>query len=436
MREKLYDADFVRALHRPAAARAHWTPSSCCAAEDVFGGPPGEAREPDHGAGKPGEALPAAGLAARQIIPEELRDEWGDYVWWDREGERAAARHPRPGRRALAGSSDPLLEGAFEVTLADGTKVTLRPVFDLVKEYAGALRPEDDRGDHLGAGGRDRRARPRRSPQTRARRCSPSGMGPNQFFNNDIKDRAIFLVAALTGNVGHIGGNVGSLRRQLPRRALQRRRRSTSTRTRSTSSSTRPKPARVEAVLEGRVGPLLQPRGPPAAGRQEDAHRQDPHADARPSRCGSPTPTRSSATSSGTTTWSSTCCRKIEMIAVNEWWWSTSCEYADVVFAVDSWAELKHPDMTASVTNPFLQVFPRTPLPRIFDTRGDIECLALVAKAWRRADRRPALRELLEVRRRGPHRRLPPAHPRRLDATRGYRFEDLRRRRRRASRRS
>ena len=64
---------------------------------------------------------------------------------------------------------------------------------------------------------------------------------------------------------------------------------------------------------------------------------------------------------------------RIEMIAVNEWWWSTSCEWADIVFAVDSWAELKHPDMTASVTNPFLQVFPRSPLPRIFDTISDIE---------------------------------------------------------------
>ena len=49
---------------------------------------------------------------------------------------------------------------------------------------------------------------------------------------------------------------------------------------------------------------------------------------------------------------------RIEMIAVNEWWWSTSCEWADIVFGVDSWAELKQPDMTASVTNPFLQVFP------------------------------------------------------------------------------
>jgi nitrate reductase alpha subunit len=35
-------------------------------------------------------------------------------------------------------------------------------------------------------------------------------MGPNQFFNNDLKDRAIFLVAALTGSIGKMGGNVGS----------------------------------------------------------------------------------------------------------------------------------------------------------------------------------------------------------------------------------
>jgi nitrate reductase alpha subunit len=70
----------------------------------------------------------------------------------------------------------------------------------------------------------------------------------------------------------------------------------------------------------------------------------------------------------------------IEMIAVQDWWWSTSCEWADVVFAVDSWSELKHPDMTCSVTNPFLTVFPRTPIPRAFETIGDIEVLALVAK--------------------------------------------------------
>jgi nitrate reductase alpha subunit len=37
--------------------------------------------------------------------------------------------------------------------------------------------------------------------------------------------------------------------------------------------------------------------------------------------------------------------------------------------------------MTASCTNPFLQVYPRTPLARIFDTKSDIEVIAQVSKA-------------------------------------------------------
>ena len=36
------------------------------------------------------------------------------------------------------------------------------------------------------------------------------GMGPNQFFNNDLKDRTIFYLASLTRNIGFVGGNIGS----------------------------------------------------------------------------------------------------------------------------------------------------------------------------------------------------------------------------------
>ncbi len=72
---------------------------------------------------------------------------------------------------------------------------------------------------------------------------------------------------------------------------------------------------------------------------------------------------------------------RIECVVVNDWWWTASCEYADVVFAVDAWPELKFPDMTAAVTNPFFQIFPRTPLKRTHETRGDIEVLAGVGRA-------------------------------------------------------
>src|SRR5690606_30684444 len=71
---------------------------------------------------------------------------------------------------------------------------------------------------------------------------------------------------------------------------------------------------------------------------------------------------------------------KVEFIAFADWWWTGSCEYADIVFAADSWAEFKHPDMVASGSNPFVQVFPRTPLPRIFDSKPDIEIIAGVAE--------------------------------------------------------
>ena len=42
---------------------------------------------------------------------------------------------------------------------------------------------------------------------------------------------------------------------------------------------------------------------------------------------------------------------------------------------------MKYPDMTISVTNPFLYVFPATPLKRIHDTRSDLEVAAGICRA-------------------------------------------------------
>ncbi|MCR4415615.1 MAG: molybdopterin-dependent oxidoreductase, partial [Thermoguttaceae bacterium] len=203
------------------------------------------------------------------------------------------------------------------------------------------------------------------------------GMGPNQFFNNDNKDRDIFLLAALTGNVGKIGGNVGSYAGNYRVALLN-----------GAPQYINENPFDIE------LDPA-RPARPKQYWKPESAHYYN-HED-HPLRVGHrlltgathiPAPTKSlwfaNANSIlGNVKWHYNTVvnvlPKIEMVCVNEWWWSTSCEWADVVFGVDSWAELKHPDMTASVTNPFLSVFPRTPLKRIFHTLGDIEVLALVA---------------------------------------------------------
>ncbi|HOV73252.1 MAG TPA: molybdopterin-dependent oxidoreductase [Candidatus Hydrogenedentes bacterium] len=322
-----------------------------------------------------GEAPSPPGAQKETQIPGKMRADWGDFVYWDQ-----AAGAPKPITRdqvgALSAVADPLLEGRLDVTLADGSTVTCRPVFDLVKGYAAHFDPKTVE-ELTWAPAATVEALARHFAQAPGTTLFAIGMGPNQFFNNDNKDRAIFLLAALTGNVGRIGGNVGSYAGNY-RTALFN----------GSGQYIAEDPFDIE------LDPAKKAR-PKQYWRAESAHYYN-HED-HPLRVGNrlltgsthmPTPTKAmwfaNANSIlGNVKWHYNTVvnvlPRIEMIAVNEWWWSPSCEWADVVFGVDSWAELKYPDMTASVTNPFLQVFPRTPLSRIFNTLGDIEVLALVA---------------------------------------------------------
>jgi nitrate reductase alpha subunit len=325
-----------------------------------------------------GQAPPPPGTQRQQYIPAALREQWGDAVVWD-----AAKNSPVTLNRDMVGAFfdkskiNPSLEGTFEVTLAGGKTVKCRPVFDLVKQYI---------LDNYSPAATEQMTRaPAAAVEKLARDIAAAngktliavGMGPNQFFNNDLKDRTQFLLAALTNNIGHVGGNIGSyagnyriaLFNGLPQYMMEN-------------------PFDIE------LDPS-KPARPKQYWRAESAHYYN-HED-HPLRVGNkqftgkthmPTPTKSlwfaNANSIlGNVKWHynvvNNVLPRMEMVCVNEWWWSTSCEYADVVFAIDSWAEMKQPDMTASVTNPFLQVFPRTPLPRIFDTKGDAEAVAQVA---------------------------------------------------------
>lgn len=373
LKERLYDLQYVRQwTDLPLLVRMDTL--KFLRASEVFGAEPAplanQTRVLDEG-----QAEPPAVQQKDILIPQKVRLEWGDYVWWDQQSNSPQAiSRDQVGEKSRIGQA--LLEGSVEVTLAEGTKVRCRPAFDLVKEYAAHFDPKTTEEITWA---------PASAVESLARHLAANpgttlfaiGMGPNQFFNNDNKDRAIFLLAALTGNVGKIGGNVGSYAGNY-RVALFN--------------------GSPQYINENPFDIELDPIKP-ARTRQfwkaESAHYYN-HED-HPLRVGNrlltgkthiPTPTKSlwfaNANSIlGNVKWHYNTVvnvlPRIEMIAVNEWWWSTSCEWADVVFGVDCWAELKHPDMTASVTNPFLQIFPRTPLPRIFNTIGDIEVLALVA---------------------------------------------------------
>lgn len=373
LKEKLYDAEYVR----------NWTDMPILVrmdslkylkASEVFGGFPTELKSTfivKEGEKEP----PPIQQTFQNVVPEKLRNEWGDYVWWD-----AKSNSPKTLTRDEVGKNskinEALLEGAIEVTLADGSKVKCRPVFDLIKEYAAHFDPKTvEEITWAPAAAVENLARHlAKEPGTT---LFAIGMGPNQFFNSDNKDRDTILLAALTGNVGKIGGNIGSYAGNY-RVALFN----------GAPQYINENPFDIE------LDPA-KPARPKQYWKAESAHFYN-HED-HPLRVGNklltgkshmPCPTKSlwfaNANSIlGNVKWHYNqvfnALPRIEMIAVNEWWWSTSCEWADVVFGVDSWAELKHPDMTASVTNPFLLVFPKTPIDRIFNTIGDIEVYALVA---------------------------------------------------------
>ena len=314
------------------------------------------------------------------IATAAQRAAWGDHVVWD-----AVKKVPVAINRDQIGDHfkklglDPQLEGEVEVTLVDGSKVKCRSVFDATKQMLDQSYTPAQVEQLTWAPAKAIESLAKDIAANKTRTLFAMGMGPNQFFNSDLKDRAVFLVAALTNNVGHKGGNVGSFAGNY----------------RAAYMSGVP-----QYIAEDPFN-LQADATKPATIKQyykaESVHYWN-HGDSilrygktvLTGKTHMPTPTKAILVSNSNSLIGNVkghyevianVLPKQEFVAVSEWWWTASCEYADLVFAIDSWAEMKRPDMTISVTNPFLYVFPTTPLPRIHDTRGDIEVAAGIGGA-------------------------------------------------------
>jgi len=355
------------------------------------------------------------------VLNEKQRADWGDFVYWDAsENKLVAMSRDQIGEHF---SGNPRLTGEFKVPLASGQIVPCRTVFDVTKEMLDGSYTPEDVAKLTWAPAAAIRDLARQFSANQSRTLFTVGMGPNQFFNNDLKDRNIFLVAALTRNIGKIGGNVGSYAGNYRASFFN---------------------GLAQYIGEDPFNPELD-RSKPAKLRKrwkaESVHYFN-HGDTilrmgkavLTGKTHIPTPTKAVHVSNSNSLIGNikghydfviNTLSKVEFIAQNEWWWTASCEYSDIVFAVDSWAELKYPDMTISVTNPFLYTFPETPLPRIHNTRSDLEVAAGICSAigkftddsrhgdyWHfinQGEVRPYIQRVLDH----------------SNATRGYKIEDL-----------
>lgn len=325
---------------------------------------------------KPGPAL----KHEKQVITEELRNEWSDFLAWnEKTNEVQVITRDDYGNSLLDKGASLALEGTFKVKTLDGKDVEVRPVFDFMKEYILTNYSPEAVQEITWAPKEGIIKIAREIAKNSGETLFTMGMGPNQFFNNDLKDRTVLFLASLTKNIGRIGGNVGSYAGNY----------------RAAFFSGIP-----AYIIENPFNIQLDPEKPADIKKYfyyESAHFFNSGdkllkvgKKVLTGNTHTPTPTKSIMVSNGNSLLANAKGHyenvingypKVEFIGVSEWWWSGSCEYADIVFPVDSWSEFKFPDATLSVTNPFLYMFPRTPFQRIYDTKGDIEVVAGVAKA-------------------------------------------------------
>jgi nitrate reductase / nitrite oxidoreductase, alpha subunit len=132
------------------------------------------------------------------------------YVW----DQKASKSVPAPGCQGLREKSedatirlegiDAALEGHFEATDASGQKLPVATVFERLKKTLEAY--DIDRVASVTGLGKDDIQAMARDLGTRHPAMIIHGAGTNHWFHNDLINRAMILLVALTGNVGKNGG--------------------------------------------------------------------------------------------------------------------------------------------------------------------------------------------------------------------------------------
>ncbi|MFA9518592.1 molybdopterin-dependent oxidoreductase, partial [Halopenitus sp. H-Gu1] len=362
---------------------------------------------------------------ADQWITPDQREDWDDFVVYDDGvgGVRAIDREEVGDEFDIEAA----LEGSWELELTDGETVEVRPVFDLVRQYLDGTWDPESTADVTGTDPEAVVSLAEQFADNKERTLLMTGMGPNQYFNGDLKDRAAFLMASLTRNVGTHGGNIGSYAGNY----------------RASMFNGLP-----HYHLEDPFNPELDPEKDSSVdGRitmesmhfysnldkplkvEGEYHMGDSHMN---------TPTKSLWVSGSNSILGNAKgsykiiegllrTGKLEAFFCNEWWWTMTCEYSDIVFPADSWGEQKIHDVTASVTNPFLMVFPETGIDRIYDSRHDAQIYQGVAGELAERLNEPRLEQMWEFIDEEEHKGKPYLQ-RILDnsnMTKGYDVEDL-----------
>ncbi|MBI4488471.1 MAG: molybdopterin-dependent oxidoreductase, partial [Deltaproteobacteria bacterium] len=326
-----------------------------------------------------------------QGLTRDQHSKLGDYVIWDqiKKGPVAITRDDVGETMAKKGL-EPLLEGTFKVKLVDGKEVEVATLWTLYQTH---LKDYDlDTVAEITRAPKKLIEQLARDFATMKPAAIHQGEGINHWFHATEMNRASYLPLMLTGNIGIPGSGSHTWAGNYKAALFQ--------------GSPWTGPGFKGWVAEDPFEPNLDPK---ASGKDVKtvAYTKDEepaywgHGDmalivntpkfGRKNFTGEthmPTPTKAIIFSNvnliNNAKWAYGVIKNVdpnvEMIVAIDIQMTASIEYADIALPANSWLEFEGLEITASCSNPFLQIW-KGGIPPVFDSKDDVMILAGIANA-------------------------------------------------------
>jgi nitrate reductase alpha subunit len=326
-----------------------------------------------------------------QGLKDEQYAKLGDFVVWDEgRGQAVALTRDDVGRHLAAKGLQPALEGTFTVKTVEGKDVEVMTLFSLYKIH---LKDYDlDAVHEITHAPKELIERLAQDLATIKPAAIHQGEGINHYFHATEANRAAYLPLMLQGNIGKPGAGCYGWAGNYKAAVFQ--------------GSPWTGPGFKGWVAEDPFAPNLDPK---AHGKDIHAHAyfkdEEPaywnHGD-RPlivetpkggrkvftGQTHMPTPTKAMLftnvnlinNAKHTYEMLKNVNPHVEMILSIDIQMTATIEYADIALPANSWLEFEGLEVTASCSNPFLQIW-KGGIPPIFDSRDDLMILAQMAEA-------------------------------------------------------
>ncbi len=336
--------------------------------------------------------LPESGPSKRvQGLTDEQHQKLGDFVVWD-----AKTQGPKAVHRDLIGSKmteagiDPVLDGTWTIRLVDGTQAEVRTLWNMYQVH---LKDYDlDAVSEITSAPKALIEQLAKDIAT-IKPCSiHQGEGINHWFHATEANRAAYLPIMLTGNIGKPGAGCHGWAGNYKAALFQG------------SKLTGPgfKGWVAEDPFEANLDPNAHGRDIHAHGYAKDEepaywnHGDIPLIVNTPregrkvftGKSHMPSPTKAlfytNVNLINNAKWAYGTIKnvlpRIELIVANEVQMTASVEYSDFGLPANSWVEFQNLEITASCSNPFLQIW-KGGIKPVYDSKDDLSILAGIAHA-------------------------------------------------------